>query len=77
MNEEEIDLMKKLLTMDPYQRITAQQALNHEFFDDLRSKEGSDYEDESSLEVDGTLGGNDSHQRNNLILSPEMLMDSN
>jgi serine/threonine protein kinase len=36
MNEIEIDLMKKLLEMDPYQRITASEALNHEFFDELQ-----------------------------------------
>ena len=49
MNEIEIDLMKKLLEMDPYQRITAAEALNHEFFDELRSKGGSEenYEDDS------------------------------
>lgn len=45
MNDIEIDLMRRLLEMDPYQRITARQALNHEYFDDLRSKD-SEYEDE-------------------------------
>jgi cyclin-dependent kinase len=42
MNDIEIDLMKGLLEQDPYQRLTASQALEHEYFDDLRSKE-SDY----------------------------------
>ena len=63
MNEIEIDLMKKLLHMDPYQRITARQALMHEYFDDLRSKD-SDYDEdheEISHEGEDTLGnGNDS-----------------
>jgi serine/threonine protein kinase len=39
MNEMEIDLMAKMLEMDPYQRITARQALEHEWFDEMRSKD--------------------------------------
>lgn len=45
MNEVEIDLMQKLLEMDPYQRITATEALQHEYFDELRASK-SEYEDE-------------------------------
>ena len=39
MNDEEIDLMKKMLEMDPYQRITARQAIEHDYFDKLREKD--------------------------------------
>jgi serine/threonine protein kinase len=57
MNDGELDLMKKLLEMDPYQRINARQALNHEYFDDLRSKSAdSDYEDQDeSIDINNTL----------------------
>jgi len=49
MNDVEIDLMKKHLEMNPYQRITAKQALDHEYFDDLRSKESDYDEDEENF----------------------------
>lgn len=39
MNDIEIDLMSKMLTMDPYNRITARQAIEHEYFDSMRSKD--------------------------------------
>lgn len=39
MNDTEIDLMKSMLQMDPYKRITARQAIEHDWFDDLRSKD--------------------------------------
>ena len=58
MNDVEIDLRKGLLQMDPYQRLTATQALDHEYFEELRSKD-SDYD--SSVNVDGTLGGQESN----------------
>jgi len=55
MNDVEIDLMHRLLDMDPYQRISARQALNHEFFDDLRSND-SEYEDEDeSIDINTKL----------------------
>ena len=39
MDELEIDLMQKMLHMDPYQRITARQALEHEWFDEMRAND--------------------------------------
>ena len=54
MDEVEIDLMKKLLTQDPYQRVSAKDALSHQYFDELRGKDSDydDIEDDSSLDVD-------------------------
>ena len=81
MNDIEIDLMKKLLEMDPYQRLTAKQALNHEFFDDLRSKDSDYGEDEDlSVEIAGTLGQDSGSQiirGNKRILSPDMVNQKN
>ena len=34
LNEKGLDLLSKLLTLGPSQRITAKQALSHEFFND-------------------------------------------
>ena len=39
MNDVEIDLMIKMLEMDPYQRIKAREAIDHEYFDELREKD--------------------------------------
>lgn len=36
MNEVEIDIMAKMLEMDPYQRISAKEAIKHPYFDELR-----------------------------------------
>ena len=79
MNDIEIDLMRKLLTMDPYQRITAKQALNHEYFEDLRSKD-SDYDEQEDLsaELNKNALGQDSGSQiirgNKRILSPDMVI---
>lgn len=39
MNETEIDLMRKMLMMDPRKRITAREAIEHDWFDNLRKKD--------------------------------------
>lgn len=39
MNDEEIDLLKKMLDMNPYTRITAREAIEHDWFDKLRVKD--------------------------------------
>ena len=39
MNDEEIDLLKKMLDMNPYTRITAREAIEHDWFDKLRAKD--------------------------------------
>lgn len=55
MNEVEIDLLKRLLEMDPYRRLTATEALKHEYFDELRSNDSEYKDEETSLELNGTL----------------------
>mmetsp|Transcript_16987 Transcript_16987/g.26168 ORF Transcript_16987/g.26168 Transcript_16987/m.26168 type:complete len:97 (+) Transcript_16987:815-1105(+) len=86
MNDIEINLMKLMLEMDPHKRITARQALSHEYFHVLRSKDpeyqgnmvGEDEgESDSKSSVDATMGGQDSvgqlfGQNNNRILSTEL-----
>lgn len=52
MNDIEIDLMIKMLEMDPYQRIKAREAIEHEYFDDLRNKD-PEYADQDASSVDG------------------------
>lgn len=39
MNDVEIDLMKRMLEMDPYQRIKAREAIEHDYFEELRAKD--------------------------------------
>ena len=68
MNEIEIDLMKLMLEMDPYKRISARQAIEHDYFDELRVKDPAyntcgDIDDldeadsDSKSSVDATMGG--------------------
>lgn len=73
MNETEIDLMKKMLMMDPKQRITAREAIEHDWFDNLRKKDP---------EYIGEIESNNSFKRGqksigqfkgNRILSPEIV----
>lgn len=37
MNEVEIDLMQRMLEMNPHKRITAREAIEHDYFDELRA----------------------------------------
>ena len=39
MNDIEIDLMKRMLEMDPYQRIKAREAIEHDYFEELRAND--------------------------------------
>lgn len=39
MNETEIELMGRMLEMDPYKRITAKEAIDHPYFKALKSKD--------------------------------------
>ena len=76
MNDTEINLMQKMLQMDPYQRITARQAIEHDWFDDLRAKDPEYVGDDQSSE-DNRLEGNESTGQilggNKRVLSPELL----
>ena len=77
MNDTEIDLMKRMLEMDPYQRIKAREAIEHDYFEELRAKD-PEYNGENSQEsIDGTVGGQGSAAQlfgqNKRILSPELL----
>jgi serine/threonine protein kinase len=60
MNEVEIDLMKKLLHMDPYQRYTARQAIEHDFFDELRAKDPEYTGNADDSSIDASLNNNES-----------------
>ena len=80
MNDVEIDLMIKMLEMDPYQRIKAREAIDHEYFDELREKD-PEYMNDKQSSIDGQLTGNDSdgqlYNQNNRILSPELTNNRN
>ena len=73
MNDDEIDLMKKLLMMDPYERIPARMAIEHDWFDELRAKYPEFIGDDSS--IDFTMGVHESGPigGSKRILSPELL----
>lgn len=43
IQEEGIDLLSKMLTYDPSKRITAQVALLHDYFKDIREEDMSKY----------------------------------
>ena len=50
MGEVELSIMKGLLEMDPRKRLTAKQALQHPYFDDIRSED--EYEEDPAEEED-------------------------
>lgn len=60
MNDIEIELMKKMLDMDPYQRITARQAIEHDYFDELRAKDPEYNNPTEKSSIDGSLNGQES-----------------
>jgi serine/threonine protein kinase len=59
MNEHEIDLMKKMLMMDPRKRITARESIEHDWFDNLRKKD-PEYAGEEDSNTSAIEGGKDS-----------------
>ena len=59
MNEHEIDLMKKMLMMDPRKRITARESIEHDWFDNLRKKD-PEYVGEEDSNNSVIEGGKDS-----------------
>ena len=66
MNDVEIHIMKQMLEMDPYKRITARQAIEHDYFDNLRAKdpeynngqilEDQDESDSDKSSIDAPMG---------------------
>lgn len=81
MNDIEIELMKKMLDMDPYQRITARQAIEHDYFDELRAKDPEYNGPSDKSSIDGSMNGQESAGQllggNKRILSPELLNQRN
>lgn len=61
MNEIEIDVMNKMLTMDPYSRITARQAIEHTYFDSMRAKD-PEYCDMSDSSVEASDQSSTKHR---------------
>ena len=80
MNDTEIDLMQKMLTMDPYSRVTARQAIEHEYFDKMRAtdpeymggRSGASSSVDASENSRGRIRGADER-----VLSPELLAQRN
>jgi serine/threonine protein kinase len=78
MNDIEIELMQKMLEMDPYQRIKAREAIEHEYFDDLRNKDPEYNRQTSQSSIDAQLVEQDSQGQflgagGKRILSPELI----
>ena len=77
MNDIEIDLMQRMLDMNPYQRITARQAIEHDYFDDIRAKDPEYNGEKSQSSLDATMGGQESAGQllgnSKRILSTELL----
>ena len=62
--------------MDPYQRIKAREAIEHEYFDDLRAKDPEYNCQTSKSSIDAGYNDQDSDGKllnNKRILSPELL----
>jgi len=76
MNEVEIDLMKRMLMMDPRKRITARESIEHDWFDNLRKKD-PEYAGEGDSNNSVQEGDKDSigqiKGKNKRVLSPEMI----
>lgn len=76
MNEVEIDLMKRMLMMDPRKRITARESIEHDWFDNLRKKD-PEYAGEGDSNNSAQEGDKDSigqiKGKNKRVLSPEMI----
>lgn len=63
--------MVKMLEMDPYSRITARQALEHEYFDELRAKD-PEYAANSDEEIDSS-SAQESESMANQVESPDLI----
>ncbi|BBN11662.1 hypothetical protein MPTK1_5g13770 [Marchantia polymorpha subsp. ruderalis] len=69
LDPDAIDLLYRMLNMDPNFRITAQEALNHEYFYDLNVADFADPHEDTE-ENDGLSG----HDNNEVIDSPDCLL---
>ena len=68
--------------MDPYKRITARQAIEHDWFDDLRSKDPEYIGDQGSSESEGVSNQDQESSgqilgNNKRVLSPDLLNQRN
>ena len=68
--------------MDPYKRITARQAIEHDWFDDLRSKDPEYIGDNNSSQSEGASNQDQESSgqilgNNKRVLSPELLNQRN
>jgi serine/threonine protein kinase len=78
MNDVEIDILKKMLDMDPHSRINAREAIEHDYFDELRAKDPEynppgpqdEYSQNSTREAYSQRGM--LRVNNNRIVSPEL-----
>ena len=84
MNDIEIDLMQRMLEMDPHKRITSREAIDHPYFDELRIKDpeyanivardANGYsEQNSSIDVAMDQHAAPGQIQNSRMISPDML----